>query len=83
MTRSAAPRPSAQQVFDELARSASTSTTWWTCSRTRGRQKFDASWAELVETVQTALDEAKQGQPMQPRVTGRPDATIGDVDVIV
>ena len=25
-------------------------------------EKFDASWAELVETVQTALDEAKQGK---------------------
>ena len=27
-----------------------------------GVEKFDASWAELVETVQTALDEAKQGK---------------------
>ncbi len=26
-----------------------------------GVEKFDASWAELVETVQTALDEAKAG----------------------
>jgi transaldolase len=27
-----------------------------------GVQKFDASWGELVETVQTALTEAKQGK---------------------
>ncbi len=27
-----------------------------------GVEKFDASWAELVETVQTALDEAKAGK---------------------
>jgi transaldolase len=27
-----------------------------------GVEKFDASWAELVETVQMALDEAKQGK---------------------
>jgi transaldolase len=27
-----------------------------------GVQKFDASWDELVGTVQTALDEAKQGK---------------------
>ncbi len=28
-----------------------------------GVEKFDASWGELVETVQTALDDAKQGKP--------------------
>ncbi len=28
-----------------------------------GVEKFDASWSELVETVQTALDEAAQGKP--------------------
>jgi len=27
-----------------------------------GVEKFDASWAELVETVQTALEEAKAGK---------------------
>ena len=26
-----------------------------------GVEKFEASWSELVETVQTALDEAKDG----------------------
>jgi transaldolase len=26
-------------------------------------EKFDKSWSELVETVQTALDDAKQGKP--------------------
>ena len=29
---------------------------------TEGVDKFDASWAELVETVQTALDDAKKGK---------------------
>ena len=28
-----------------------------------GVEKFDKSWSELVETVQTALDDAKQGKP--------------------
>ncbi len=28
-----------------------------------GVEKFDTSWSELVETVQTALDDAKQGKP--------------------
>jgi transaldolase len=37
-------------------------------------QKFDASWAELVETVQTALDEAKQGKD-SPGDGADPDVT--------
>ena len=53
----------AQQVFDDLdGGRASTSTTSSTCSSAKACEKFDASWAELVETVQTALDEAKQGK---------------------
>jgi transaldolase len=28
-----------------------------------GVEKFDKSWGELVDTVKTALDDAKQGKP--------------------
>ena len=36
-----------------------------------GVEKFEASWHELVETVQTALDEAKQGKENPERAPTR------------
>ena len=39
-----------------------------------GVPKFDASWGELVETVQTALKEAKQGKD-RPGDGAEPDTT--------
>jgi transaldolase len=38
-----------------------------------GVQKFDASWAELVETVRTSLEDAKKGK--QPGESADPDVT--------
>ena len=34
----------------------------WDALEKEGVDKFDASWAELVDTVQTALDDAKKGK---------------------
>ena len=52
----------AQQVFDALAEVGIDFDDVVDRLETEGLQKFDASWAELVETVQTALDDAKQGK---------------------
>jgi transaldolase len=42
-----------------------------------GVQKFDASWAELVETVKTALADAKNGD--KPGASADPDVTHDSV----
>jgi transaldolase len=52
----------AQQVFDSLAAAGVDFDDVVDVLEKEGVQKFDASWAELVETVQTALVEAKQGK---------------------
>ncbi len=51
----------AQQVLDDLAGVGVDFDDVVDVLEREGVQKFDASWAELVETVQTALDEAKAG----------------------
>ncbi len=52
----------AQQVFDDLEAVGIDFDDVVDVLEREGVQKFDASWAELVETVQTALDEAKEGK---------------------
>ncbi|HEY5820638.1 MAG TPA: transaldolase [Propionibacteriaceae bacterium] len=52
----------AQQVFDDLAAVGVDFDDVVDVLEKEGVEKFDASWAELVETVQTALEEAKQGK---------------------
>jgi transaldolase len=52
----------AQQVFDDLSGVGIDFDDVVDVLEREGVQKFDASWAELVETVKTALDEAKQGK---------------------
>jgi transaldolase len=52
----------AQQVFDDLTAVGIDFDDVVDVLEREGVQKFDASWAELVNTVQTALDEAKQGK---------------------
>ncbi len=51
----------AQQVLDDLAGVGVDFDDVVDVLEREGVQKFDASWAELVETVQTALDEAAAG----------------------
>jgi len=51
----------AQQVFDDLAAVGIDFDDVVDRLEKEGLQKFDASWAELVETVNIALTEAKQG----------------------
>jgi transaldolase len=46
-----------------------------------GVQKFDASWTELVETVQTALDEARRGDS-DPGSGANPRTDQGDSIVV-
>jgi transaldolase len=52
----------AQQVFDDLSSAGVDLDEVFEVLETEGVQKFDASWAELVDTVQTALDDAKKGK---------------------
>ena len=51
----------AQQTLDDLAAVGISYDEVVEVLEREGVEKFDASWAELVETVQTALDEAKAG----------------------
>jgi transaldolase len=51
----------AQAIFDQLEAVGVDFDDVVDALEKEGVQKFDASWAELVETVKTALDEAKQG----------------------
>ena len=53
----------AQRVFDDLASLGIDFDDVVDVLEREGVQKFDASWAELVEDVQIALDEAKAGKP--------------------
>jgi transaldolase len=53
----------AQKVFDDLASLGIDLDDVVEVLEREGVQKFDASWAELVEDVQIALDEAKAGKP--------------------
>ncbi|HEX8510848.1 MAG TPA: transaldolase, partial [Propionibacteriaceae bacterium] len=55
-------KAAAQQVLDDLAGLGIDFDDVVDVLEREGVQKFDASWGELVETVQTALDEAKQGK---------------------
>jgi transaldolase len=64
----------AQQVFDSLAAVGIDFDDVVDVLEKEGVQKFDASWGELVETVQTALDEAKQGKD-SPGEGADPDVT--------
>jgi transaldolase len=52
----------AQQVFDDLSSAGVDLDEVFEVLETEGVQKFDASWGELVDTVQTALDDAKKGK---------------------
>jgi transaldolase len=67
-------KAAAQQVFDQLASVGIDFDDVVDALEKEGVQKFDASWAELVETVQTALDEAKQGKD-SPGEGADPDVT--------
>jgi transaldolase len=51
----------AQAIFDQLEAVGVDFDDVVDVLEKEGVQKFDASWGELVETVKTALDEAKQG----------------------
>ena len=53
----------AQQLFNDLATLGIDFDDVVEVLEREGVQKFDASWAELVEDVQIALDEAKAGKP--------------------
>jgi transaldolase len=53
----------AQSVLDRLAALGIDYHDVVDVLESEGVEKFDASWTELVETVQTALDDAKQGKP--------------------
>jgi transaldolase len=64
----------AQQVFDQLAAVGVDLDDVVDVLEKEGLQKFDASWTELVETVQTALDDAKQGKA-SPGESADPDVT--------
>jgi transaldolase len=52
----------AQQILDQLSAVGIDFDDVVDVLEKEGVQKFDDSWTELVETVQTALDEAKQGK---------------------
>ena len=52
----------AQAVFDQLAAVGVDFDDVVETIEREGLEKFDASWGELVETVQTALDDAKKGK---------------------
>ena len=50
------------QVFAQLEAVGVDLDDVWDVLEKEGVDKFDASWAELVDTVQTALDDAKKGK---------------------
>jgi transaldolase len=52
----------AQQVMNDLSAAGIDFNDVVDVLEREGVQKFDASWAELVETVKTALNEAKEGK---------------------
>ena len=52
----------AQQVLDDLAAVGISYDDVVDVLEREGVEKFEASWHDLVETVQTALDDAKQGK---------------------
>ena len=64
----------AQQVLDQLAAVGVDFDDVVDVLEKEGVQKFDASWAELVETVQTALEDAKDGKA-SPGESADPDVT--------
>jgi transaldolase len=64
----------AQQVFDQLAAVGVDLDDVVDVLEKEGLQKFDASWTELVETVQAALDDAKKGKA-SPGESADPDVT--------
>ncbi len=53
----------AQQLLDELAAVGISYDDVVDVLESEGVEKFEASWHELVDTVQTALDDAKKGEP--------------------
>jgi transaldolase len=52
----------AQQVMDDLAAVGISYDDVVQVLEDEGVEKFEASWHELVTTVQTALDDARQGK---------------------
>jgi len=54
-------KAAAQQVMDDLSAVGIDFDDVVDVLEREGVEKFDTSWGELVDTVQTALDEAKQG----------------------
>jgi transaldolase len=50
------------QVFDRLEAVGVDLDDVWEVLEREGVEKFDKSWGELVDTVQTALDDAKKGK---------------------
>jgi transaldolase len=67
----------AQQVFDQLAAVGVDFDDVVDVLEKEGVQKFDASWAELVETVKAALEDAKNGD--KPGQSADPDVTHDSV----
>ena len=72
----------AQQVLDDLAAVGVSYDEVVDVLEREGVQKFDASWTELVETVQTALDEARQGDP-DPGSGANPQSTEPGDSIVV
>ena len=64
----------AQQVLDQLAAVGIDFDDVVEVLEREGLEKFDKSWAELVETVRTALDDAKGGKA-SPGESADPDVT--------
>ncbi len=68
----------AQQVLDDLAEVGISYDEVVDVLEREGVEKFDASWAELVQTVQTALDDAAKGSDdpgeSAPDPDGKPEA---------
>ena len=64
----------AQQVLDQLAAVGIDFDDVVEVLEREGLEKFDKSWAELVETVRTALDDAKDGKA-SPGESADPDVT--------
>jgi transaldolase len=64
----------AQQVLDQLAAVGVDIDDVVEVLEREGLEKFDKSWSELVETVQTALDDAKRGKA-SPGESADPDVT--------
>ena len=68
----------AQQVLDALSAQGIDFDDVVEVLEREGLEKFDKSWTELVETVQTALDDAKQGKA-DPGESADPDVTHDSV----